>query len=304
MRRGRAQEIDDFLTLRGVKDSARWLEVEDDVEGGLEIVLGLIEEGGVNPVGLAAHGKAGMQAVIEADARLHGKRAAAVASGLGLQVRAADETVHPRLEPVTPGADTDSAAAAEVLHMLVDVDCRSETRDYVAFDSEPAAREVADGGVGANETGVDNVRLEAVKVDAQAYLPAVIIAIAIDEIGFGSGRGGNRSGIGSGWRGEGEAARLAVAGLEQVGLGGAGIAESGGGVVRAAFGGRAVVGLLPANGTGRPQENRHSQDWLLHTDCPPPLVTTPPRRRGDNFPEQRILTRPPQKCRKELARRR
>ena len=142
--------------------------MEDDVEGGLEIVLGLVEEGGVNPVGFAAHGKAGMQAVVEADARLHGKRVAAVAGGLGLQVRAAQQSVHPGLEPVTPGADTNSAAATEILHMLVDVDCGSETGDYVAFDREPAAREVADSGVGANETGVDNVRLEAIKVDAQA----------------------------------------------------------------------------------------------------------------------------------------
>jgi len=71
----------------------------------------------------------------------------------------------------------------------------------VAFDGEPAIRVVADRGVGADESGVDNVRLEAINLDAQANLPAVIIAIAIDEIRFGSGRGGNRSGIGGGeWR--------------------------------------------------------------------------------------------------------
>ena len=83
-------------------------------------------------------------------------------------MRAAHKSVHPGLEPVTPGANTDSAAAAEILHMLVDVDCGSEAGDDVTFDGEPTAREVADRGVGAHETGVDNVRLEAVKVDAQA----------------------------------------------------------------------------------------------------------------------------------------
>ena len=135
----------------------RELEVEDDVEGGLKIVLGLVEEGSVNPVGFEAHGKPGMQAVVEANARLSGERAAAVARRLGLQVRPAHQSVCPRLESVTTAADADSAAAAEIFHMLVHVDWGSKTGDDVALDSEPAIREVADRGVGADETGVNNV---------------------------------------------------------------------------------------------------------------------------------------------------
>jgi len=144
------------------------LEVEDDVEGGLEIVLGLVEEGGVNPVGFAADGKAGMQAVIEANARLHGKSAAAVARGLGLQVRAAHQSVGPGLESIATAADADSAATAEILHVLVDVDSGSKPGDDVTLDGEPAVREIADRGVGADEAGVNDVRLEAVKPDAEA----------------------------------------------------------------------------------------------------------------------------------------
>jgi len=102
-------------------------------------------------------------------------------------VRTTHETVCPRLKPVTTGANTESTTAAEILHMFVDVDCGGETGDDVAFDGEPAVRVVADRGVGADESGVDNVRLKAINLDAQANLPAVIIAIAIDEIRFGSG---------------------------------------------------------------------------------------------------------------------
>src|SRR5882762_3356031 len=79
-------------------------EVEHDAEIGLIIVLGLIEQGGVDPVGFGAHGKPGMQAIVETNARLHRKRAAAAAGSLGLQVRTAHETVCPRLKPVATGA--------------------------------------------------------------------------------------------------------------------------------------------------------------------------------------------------------
>src|SRR5882762_687409 len=202
---------------RGIVDAKQECAVESEVEHDAEIclviVLGLIEQGGVDPVGFGAHGKPGMQAIVETNARLHRKRAAAAARSLGLQVRTAHETVCPRLKPVATGANTESTTAAEILHMFVDVDCGGETGDDVAFDGEPAVRVVADRGVGADESGVDNVRLEAINLDAQANLPAVIIAIAIDEIRFGSRRGGNRSGIGGG-SSECEAARLAGAGLE------------------------------------------------------------------------------------------
>src|SRR5580692_834158 len=146
----------------------RRLEVINDTESGLEIVLGLVEEGGVHPVDFTAHGKPGMQAVVEAEARLRGERVAAVARRLGLQVRAAHQSVCPGLEPVTPAANADSAATAEIFHMLVNVDGGSKAGDDVAFDGEPTARVVADRGVGADEAGVNEVRLEAVKLDAQA----------------------------------------------------------------------------------------------------------------------------------------
>src|SRR5258708_24279570 len=165
-----------------------------------------------------------MQAIVETNARLHRKRAAAAACSLGLQVRTTHETVCPGLKPVTTGANTESTAAAEILHMFVDVDCGGETGDDVAFDGEPAVRVVADRGVGTDESGVDNVRLEAINLDAQANLPAVIIAIAIDEIRFGSGRGGNRRGIGG--RGcEGQGPRRPGAGPPMVEPGRAGNRE-------------------------------------------------------------------------------
>src|SRR5258708_37940068 len=148
-----------------------------------------------------------MQAIVGTSARLHRRRGAAAACSLGLQVRPAHETVCPGLKPVATGANTESTTAAEILHMFVDVDCGGETGDDVAFDGEPAIRVVADRGVGADESGVDNVRLEAINLDAQANLPAVIIAIAIDEIRFGSGRGGNRSGVGGGGGGSGASPR-------------------------------------------------------------------------------------------------
>src|SRR5258705_2593914 len=153
-----------------------------------------------------------MQAIVETNARLHRKRAAAAACSLGLQVRTAHETVCPGFKPVATSHNRKSTTAAEILHMFVDVDCGGETGDDVAFDGEPAVRVVADRGVGADESGVDNVRLEAINLDAQANLPAVIIAIAIDKIRFGSGRGGNRGGVGGGG-GECGAARLAGARL-------------------------------------------------------------------------------------------
>ena len=59
-------------------------EVENYVESGLEIVLGLVEEGGVDPVGFTANGKTGMQSVVESNTGLRGERAAAVARRLGL----------------------------------------------------------------------------------------------------------------------------------------------------------------------------------------------------------------------------
>lgn len=131
-------------------------EVEDDVEGGLEIVLCLVEEGGVDPVEFAANGKAGVKAIVEADAGLRGKRAAAVVGGLRLQVSASYERVGPRFEPVAAPADAESAAAAEILHMFILENCGGEAGDDVALNSEPAVGEVADGGVSADETGVDD----------------------------------------------------------------------------------------------------------------------------------------------------
>jgi len=142
------------------RECAGGLEVEDDVEGGLEIVLGLIEKAGVNPIGLATHRKPGIHAEVQSNARLRRKPVAAVARGLGLQVRAADQCVCPRLETVAAAADAESTTAAEILHMLVDVDCWSKTRDDVPLECKPTVSEVADGGVGADQTGVDDVRLE------------------------------------------------------------------------------------------------------------------------------------------------
>jgi hypothetical protein len=126
--------------------------VEDDVEGGLEIVLGLIEEVGVDPVGFAAHGKPGMQAVVEANAHFRRKSRAAVARGLRLQVRAANKGMRPGLEAVAAPAYAKSAAA-KILYMLIDVDRVSKTRDEVALDGKPSICELADRGVGADETG-------------------------------------------------------------------------------------------------------------------------------------------------------
>jgi len=270
-------------------------EVEDEVESGLEIVLGLVEEGGINPVCFEAHGKPRMQAVIQANTGLRGKRAAAVARRLGLQVCATHQGVHPGLESVAASTNADSSATTEILHMLIDVNRGSEAGDDVALDGEPAIRKVADRGVGANEAGVDDVGLEAVKTDANSQLPAVIVAISINKIGFGGRSSGNRSGLGSGRRRGIRAARVADSGVDQVDLSGAGVAEGGGDILRAAFDGRGDARLLRADCTRRRQDDRHSQDWLLHTDCPPPLVTAPPRRRGAKLPGQRIITRPPGK---------
>ncbi len=131
--------------------------MEDSAESGLEIVLSLVEEGGINPVGFAANGKTGVQAVVEADAGLYSESSSTVAGRLGLQVGATQQDVPPGLKPVAAAADADSAAAAKILHMLVDIDGGSETGNDVALDGEPTIREVANRGVGPNETGVDDV---------------------------------------------------------------------------------------------------------------------------------------------------
>jgi len=269
--------------------------VEDHVENGLEIVLGLIEESGMNPVGFKTHGKPGVQAVVEANACLSCKRAATATGRLGLKVCAADERVGPRLEAVAAPADAQSATAAEIFYVFILKDRGGEAGDEVALDGEPTIRKVADRGVGANEAGVDDAGLEAVKTDADSQLPAVIIAISINKIGFGGRSSGSRSSLGSGRSGVGGAARFADGGVDQVDLGGAGVAEEGGDIFRAAFGGCGDTCLLRADGARGRQDDRHSQNWLLHTDCPPPLVTAPPRRRGVNLPGQRIITRPPEK---------
>jgi len=55
-------EISGALRNRG-PERQKWagrLEVEDDAGGSLEIVLGLVEEAGVNPVGFAAQRKPGI----------------------------------------------------------------------------------------------------------------------------------------------------------------------------------------------------------------------------------------------------
>jgi hypothetical protein len=135
------------------QNRTRRLEVVDDVEGGLEIVLGLVEEGGVHPIKFAPHGETGMQAVVEANAGLRRKRAAAIAGRLGLQVRAAHQRVCPRLEAVAAAADADSAAAAEILHVFILEDRRGEAGDDVSLQRKPPVGEVADRGVGADETG-------------------------------------------------------------------------------------------------------------------------------------------------------
>jgi hypothetical protein len=269
--------------------------VKDDVESGLEIVLGLIKKSGVDPVEFAANGETGMQAVVKANAGLCGKSVAAVAGRLGLKVCAADERVGPRLEAVAAPADAESATAAEIFYVFILEDRGREASDEVALDSEPAVGEIANRGVGADEAGVDDAGLKAVKTGPEGQLPAVIVAIAINKIGFGSRRGWRGTGVRSRRRRFREATRLADGGVDQVDLSGAGVAEGGGDIFRAAFCGRGDTCLLRADGARRRQDDRHSQDWLLHTDCPPPLVTAPPRRRGVKLPGQRIITRPPEK---------
>ena len=108
-------EISGALRNRG-PERQKWagrLEVEDDAGGSLEIVLGLVEEAGVNPVGFAAQRKPGIYTEVQANARLSGKRVAAVARRLGLQVRTAYQSVAPRLEPVAAAANAgpDSTAS-------------------------------------------------------------------------------------------------------------------------------------------------------------------------------------------------
>lgn len=185
-----------FLKQRGPEQAerVRSLEVENDVEGGLVVVLGLVEECGVDPVGFEAHGKAGMQAVVKSDARLRGQRIATVVRRLRLQVSSANDGVRPGFEAVTAATDAESTAPAKILHMFILEDRRGEARDNVTFDGKPTVGKVADRGVGANEGGINNVRLEAVKIDTEGQLPAVIVAIAVDEVGFRSRGSGNGSG--------------------------------------------------------------------------------------------------------------
>ena len=168
--------------------------MEDDVEGGLEIVLRLAEECGVDPVGFAANRKTGVQPVVEADAGLGSESTSAAARRLGLQVCAADQSMGPRLEPVAAATDADSTTAAEIFYVFILEDRGGEASDDVALDCEPAVGEVADRGIGADEAGVDDAGLEAVKADADSQLPAVIIAISVNKIGFGSRRSGSRLG--------------------------------------------------------------------------------------------------------------
>jgi len=73
--RGSLRVLESWMQNRNGRVNQKW---KHDAEVGLVIVLGLIEQGGVDPVGFGAPRKnREWQAIVETNARLHRKRAAA-----------------------------------------------------------------------------------------------------------------------------------------------------------------------------------------------------------------------------------
>jgi len=135
--------------LRAVIERTRvTLEVEDYVQGSLEVVLGLIEECGVDPVGFPRMEKREFMRKsrpMPACAQEH----YGCCSLFGAASARTHQRMGPGLEAVAAPADSNSTAAAEIFHMFILENCGSKTGDEVALDGEPAVGEVADRGVGA-----------------------------------------------------------------------------------------------------------------------------------------------------------
>src|SRR5579871_2421353 len=94
----------------------------------------------------------------------------------------AKQSVAPRLPTGATSADANTTGETKVFDVVIAVDFRGKTGDNATFEAEPIVGEIGDVGVQTDHAGVDDVRLETKEFCADVELPAIVVAVAEENL--------------------------------------------------------------------------------------------------------------------------